>query len=414
MHRKGLGLLLLLLFSIASAGSSVSIQPIDLTFVVPIIALIVVIFLAAINMLATSISDPKLEAWAKTEIREFIVALILIGLIMGFFISSDGISIALTGTPDYVNHSQGILDNWLGKFDDAYAGVILAAARLRVAATFAPYINVPLWYVSISYSTNPLAGIAILLTTLTMATQGLTNAIFLVEALRMLIIYMKVIGPKILLPLAFMFRLVPFSRKTGNTLIALALAGMVLLPYSVIVADALNGTIPPSVMQYPHLSGSDLRSMIPEPLSAITATVGPLCQSAFIRVMLGLTDPLFALIVCLPLDFIPFVGPGLFAACYPLVQYVIYPLVTEILQLVMAALLLVWEGAIMARDAVASTNYGMDVYDTLRPFLSNINDLVLLIYLDIIIIMTITVVGARSISAALGGDWYMAGIQRLI
>lgn len=407
-------MLLLLLFTIASASPTASVQPIDLTFVVPIIALIVIIFLAAVNMLATSISDPKLEAWAKTEIREFIVALILIGLILGFFISSNGISIALTGTTDYVGHSQTILDSWLGKFDDAYAGVILAAARVRVAATFAPYINVPLWYVSISYSTNPLAGIAIILTTLTMATQGLTNAIFLIEAVRMLIIYMKVVGPKILLPLAFMIRLIPFSRRLGNTLIALALAGMVLLPYSVIVADALNGTIPPAIMPAPHLSAGDLRSMIPEPLSLITSTVGPLCQSAFIRTMLGLTDPLFALVVCSPLLLIPFVGEGLFAACFPLVQYVIYPLITEILQLVMAALLLTWEAAIVARDAVASTNYGLDVYGTLQTFLMAINDLVLLIYLDIIIIMTFTVVGARSISTALGGEWYMAGIQRLV
>src|SRR5271157_2895424 len=98
MHRMGLGLLLLLLLPIASASPAVNIQPIDLTFAVPIIALIVVIFLAAINMLATSISDPKLEAWAKTEIREFIVALILIGLIMGLFIGTNAI------TPNYVNN----------------------------------------------------------------------------------------------------------------------------------------------------------------------------------------------------------------------------------------------------------------------------------------------------------------------
>jgi hypothetical protein len=319
--------------------------------------------------------------------------------------------VALTGTTDYVNHSQSIMDTWLGKFDDAYAGTILAAARVRTAATFAPYINIPLWYVSVSYSTNPLSGIAIMLTTLTMATQGLTNAIFLIEAMRMLIVYMKIVGPKILLPLAFMIRLVPFSRKLGNTLIAISIAGMVLLPYSVIVADALNGTIPSAVLHYPHLSSSNLRSLIPEPLSMITATVGPICQSAFMRTMLGLTDPLFALIVCLPLIFIPFVGQGMFAVCFPLVQNVIFPLITEILQLVMAILLLTWEGVMAGGGAMS---FSSNVFDTLQPFLRDINDLVLLIYLDIILIMTMTVVGARSLSTALGGEWYMAGIQRLV
>ena len=33
-------------------------------------------------MLAASISNPQLEAWAKTEIREFVVGIILIALIV--------------------------------------------------------------------------------------------------------------------------------------------------------------------------------------------------------------------------------------------------------------------------------------------------------------------------------------------
>jgi hypothetical protein len=38
----------------------------------------------------------------------------------------------------------------------------------------------------------------------------------------------------------------------------------------------------------------------------------------------------------------------------------------------------------------------------------------MLIYLDVVFIGLITISGARSHSAALGGEWYMAGIQRLI
>jgi hypothetical protein len=407
-------LLLLLLFSAVFAGpSSAKIKPLDLTIAVPIVAMIVVAFLAVTNMLATSISDPKLEAWVKTEIREFVAALILIVLIMGFFISSNGISVALTGTTDYVNQSQSILDRWEGTFDDAYAGTIMAASRIRTAATFAPYINAPLWFVSISYSTNPLAGIAILLTTLTMATQGMTNAIFLTEAIRMLIIYMKIVGPKILLPLAFIFRMIPFSRKIGNTLIALAIAGMVFLPFSVILTENLNGTIPPTIRPNPHLSMTDMMKLVPEPLSAVTTVVEPFCQSMFQRTMLGMTDPGFSAVVCIPLLFSVYTI-ALYYPCFEFVWNVVYPLVTEILQLVMGITLIIWEATISALDANSSTNFANRVFDVLHPFLTNINNLVLLTYLDHILIMTVTVVGARSLSSALGGEWYMAGIQRLI
>jgi hypothetical protein len=43
-----------------------------------------------------------------------------------------------------------------------------------------------------------------------------------------------------------------------------------------------------------------------------------------------------------------------------------------------------------------------------------VSNLVLVGYLDFILIGLVTVSGAKSISAALGGEWYMAGIQRLI
>jgi hypothetical protein len=410
MRRIQLVFLLLLLSQLSFAALKVA--PLDLTFAVPVVGVIVIALLGATTMLASSISDPKLQAWVKTEIREFFAGAILIVIVMALFVSSSGVSIALTGTADYASASQAVLDKWLNKFDDAYAGSILAAARIRTAATFAPYMNAPTYFVSISYSTNPLSGIATVLVSLTMATQGLTNAIFLTEALRMLIIYMKIIGPKILLPLSFILRLVPFTRKTGNTMIALSLAGMVLLPYGVIAAEDLNSTLPPKVMPNAHLSSSALQELTPEPISLITWIVEPFCQSAFIRTMLGLTDPLFGAIVCLPLLFTPWTAAA-FVPCQEFVANVVYPVITDIFQLVMAALLLTWEAYISAQNLIGEGWAGR-VFDAIHPFLVGINNLVLLTYLDHILILTITVAGARSISTALGGEWYMAGIQRLI
>ncbi len=393
-----LGFIMLLLLPAAFAA----IAPLNLTFAVPLVALIVVIFIAAMNMLAHTISDPKLEAWAKTEVREFLAALILISILTGGVFALSGVSQALTGNPSYVTAATGVLDGWINKYDSSFKLLISAATSIRAAATYSPYLNVPIFYVSISYSTNPLAGIAIVLGTLSVASQALTNAIFLTEGIRLLIVFLQSVTPPILLPLAFILRLIPFSRRLGNTMIALALAGYVLLPFSVILADALNGTMDPinPTLDVDKLNANPAAMTIAEPL----------CESVFIRTILSLTDPLFAIVVCLPLYLIPIAGPGLFAACQPLVQYLIYPIINMVFQILMTLLMVGWEISV----AAGGCGYACTVFDTLRPFLSDVNNLVILTYLDMILISTVTVVGARSISGVLGGEWYMAGIQRLI
>lgn len=395
----------LMLISLMALGVVFApIQPLDLSFAVPLVIIIVVIFLALTSMLANTISDPKLEAWYKTELREFVAGVILIVIITGAFIGTTGVSTALTGRENFVDESKSILDGWLTAYDNAFADIIAAAGHIRSAATYAPYINVPLWYVSISYSTNPLSGIAMMLGSLNLGTQALTNAIFLAESLRLLVVFLQVVGPKILLPLSFILRIIPFSRKVGNTMISITLAGMIFLPFSVILVEGLNDTINRPEPRLDNLDALDLFMPVD--------VVEPLCEIIPLRVILGLTDPLFSLVVCLPLLLIPIVGPGLFAACYNLVMYLIYPLINVIFQVVMTALLVAWESILSASGGVAG--YGETVFNEVHPFLTEINNYVLVSYIDFILIATITVAGARSLSAALGGEWYMAGIQRLI
>ncbi len=382
-------------------GFAAGIEPIDLTYVVPVVGVIVIIFLALSNMLSHSLSDPRLEAWVKTEMREFAAAVILIAIIIGFFISSNGVSIALTGENDYVTHSKAIMDKWIERYDSAYEYVIRAASKIRASATYSPYINIPLWYVSASYSTNPLAGIAVLLGTLSLAAQALTNAVFISESIRMLVVFLSVVVPKILLPLSFIFRMIPFTRRLGNTLISLSIAGLVFLPFSIILTDSLNGTI-----NIPIPKIDDLGKLDSDPWAMVASE--PMCESPFTRTVLGLTDPLFALLICLPLYLVPVYGAALFAICFPLVQYVIYPLMNTVFQGVMTSLLLTWEAQL------SPSAYAGEVFGQVQPFLAGVNNLVLLGYINFILIATITFVGARSLSAALGGEWYMAGIQRLI
>ncbi|HSB47211.1 MAG TPA: hypothetical protein VLD37_04290 [Candidatus Bilamarchaeum sp.] len=395
-------LLLVLLLAIGTAFAPI--EPLDLTFAVPAVIVIVIIFLSLTAMLANTISDPRLEAWYKTELREFVAGVALIVIITAAVISSNGAATALTGTGNYIQASKDVIDGMLAKSDSAFHELIASAGRIRASATYAPYINVPLWYVSISYSTSPLAGIGMILGSLNLGAQALSNAIFLFEGLRLLVIFMGVVAPKILLPLSFIARIIPFTRRVGNTLIAIAVGASVFMPFAIILVDKLNGTIS---LPTPHVDDiGQLDTFLPSDI------VEPLCQTIPLRVILGLTDPLFSLVVCLPLILIPIVGPGLFSACFNLVFYVIYPLINVIFQGVMTVLLIAWEGIL--EGIGGPEGYAEAVFNQIHPFLTQINNFVLVSYIDFILIVLITVAGARSLSAALGGEWYMAGVQRLI
>jgi len=398
------------------------VEGLNLTFAVPIVAVIVVIFIALMSMLAASTADPRLEAWVKTEIRELIAGAILIAIITTYFLSSDGITRAIIGESNYIELAEDILDEWIGAYDRAFRDIIRAATIIRYAATFSTYTNVPMWYFSLNYSVNPLGGIAMILGPLNLAAQALTNAIFISEGIRLLISFLKVTVPVVIMPLAFILRLIPFTRRVGNTMISISLAAIIFLPFSVILADALNDTIPPEERPNPDIvpKAKDCPDQNPgcpnfdelDDVGEAMMMFEPVCEAAPVRLILSLGDLLFATIVCLPLLFIPIAGPGLYVSCWYLVKEVIYPLIMTVFQIGGALLLLMWEGAYGTEQGQMS--YVNTVFGQIQPFLEAVTNLVFLGYLDFILIALVTFAGARSISAAIGGEWYMAGIQRLI
>ncbi|NYZ74159.1 hypothetical protein H0O00_03375 [Candidatus Micrarchaeota archaeon] len=379
-------------------------QKLDLTFAVPLVAVIVAIFLALMGMLSRTISDPRLEAWTKTEIRELLAGVILVVIITAFFIGTEGVTVTLTGKSDPVGAAVGVIDGLIGKYDTSYSYIIQAATKIRAAATYAPYTSIPLWYVSITYSTNPLGGVGLMMNPLNAATQGLTNIIYLSEGMRLLLLFLKAVVPPVILPLAMVLRLIPFTRKSGNTLIAVSLAAIVIFPFSVVLAGELNRTLGPDL---PDPSIKDLSELNANPWGMVA--VEPLCESVPIRLLLGATDPLFAVMVCSPLLLIIPIGGALFAICWNAVMYVVYPYILTVFQIAMTTVVVLWELSLGGGDS-----YAMGVYGQVHPFLTDLNNLILLSYIDFIVIATVTIVAARSLSSALGGEAYMAGIQRLI
>lgn len=393
-------LLILLLLPIIFASDIAPLGKDTIMFLVPVTVMAMIAFLGITRMLSGTISDPKLEAWVKTEIRELIAALIIITALTGATLTASGLGKVLTNEDDAIASAIDIIDTqWIEKFDDSFKIAIEAAGYIKSAATYSPSMSIPLWYVSLSYSTNPLAGSLLLLTPLTMAIQALANAIFLAEGMRLLLFYSAVITPQILLPGAFIIRLIPFTRKLGNTLIALAIALHIFLPFSIILVDKLNDTIdrPNPSMDTDMLTGG----------AGAMTYAAPLCKLKPARVLLGLGDYPFALIVCLPLLFTPG-GQLAWPGCVLTVQNVVYPIIQIVFQVAFVVTNGIWE------PLVSGLDYELNAFDQVMPFLKEVNSLVLLTYLNLILIATITISGARSLSGALGGEIYMFGVQRLV
>jgi hypothetical protein len=388
--------------------SSTYTSPIDFTGIIPITIMIVIIFLALMRMLASAMASPQMSAWVKTEFRELIAGVLLVVIIYSFFFGSTSISAALTGRGDYIMASQIIIEDMLTNdtvgYDRAMHDIIFAGTQLRAAATYSPYLSIPAYWVGFTYSTAPMSGVGVLFSSLAQATQGLANVIIIYEGILMLIKFSSASVPPVLLPISISLRLIPFTRKIGNTLIAISLAAIVLLPFSVIIVGEMN-----KIIDYPeaYIDTWDKRRLDPGAVAMIVAE--PFCQMMPVRFILSLNDLLFSLVVCLPFLFVPVVGGALFASCQPLVQNTIYPIMMMVMQIAYDLALLGWITA--AQEGIEYANRSFDI---IYPFLTQVNNLVLLGYLDAVIIGVITISGARSISGALGGEWYLGGIQRLI
>jgi hypothetical protein len=138
----------------------------------------------------------------------------------------------------------------------------------------------------------------------------------------------------------------------------------------------------------------------------------PLCEAVPVRSLLFVTEQIFSAIVCLPLLLTPWTIGLYQAPCRePLMHQVVYPLIQLIFQIVNTVILLLWE---ITYSAGMDDIYAEAAFDAIFGFLAQVNNLALLGYIDFILIGTMTLVMARGLSTALGGEWYMAGVSRLI
>lgn len=374
----------------------------------PIVVLTVtIVFLSIIKTFSGAFGMPQLDAWIKNEFREVIVTAVLFVAFLAFVASSDLIAKAFTDVDCTKSAAESAVGGMVDKVTAAYESLIKAAARLRFVSTYSSYASLG-FIIYAGFSSSQYGGIYPLLSSLAAAAGGMTNILFLYKAIAVLLGFFFIAVPHFLFPVAFSFRAFPLTRSLGNTLIAVAFGLAIFFPLSVILVGQLNDIIG---VPSPSLASRDLGVLAAGKEGAFgrglfsvfcTGIIGEVLRTA-----LAMGESVFAAIVCSPLLLIPIAGPALFAACFQIVANVIYPLLASFSSLGLSAMVMLLDMLTMNFDVEKA-------FDIVYAFLKDVNTLIVVSYVNVLLIGMITIGGIRSLSAALGGEIYLPGVEKLI
>jgi len=394
MHDVGLkyAVFLLALLSLASAEGMIASLPAALGVVVTI----VVISLALTYMLSETLNNQQLTAWVKSELRELIVAAILFAIVFAVVSEDTMIGRMLTGTDNYKQVALDTVNGMISRATTAYVGLIRADHAVSMLSGFSTSL-VGGYYVFASFGGAPTTGFSSFMVFFNQAATGLSNMIFIYTAMKVLLGFFLNIGPK-LLYLAFIFRFIPFTRQLGNTMVALVIGAYVIFPFSLYLLSLFHQVIE---VPSPELTTRDLDQL------SFNLPVGStfICGDFYIRFLVAFYGELgFALPPCIIVA-IATLGAG-FANCMSTMMYQVYPIIMSIV------LPIVW-GVMLAFSSFFTPDIA-DIFGKFLPFFRGVNNLGVISYIDILLVAIITYVGTKSVSVALGGEYMLPGIQRLI
>ena len=209
----------------------------------PLLAVALMLALTVIILyyaLARLLSSPQLEAFAREEFSQFIFTmLILASFFMLYFVISNVASIAACGGSncdhmDVAIYSLGLVRNALSY---SYFSLYIYEFWIGLLSTMgftAPLVVTPIFILSVSVS--PFSGFEPVSNALITVIESMGYLFGLAYGREMLVYFFKDVTGMLLLPLGLLLRTMPFSRKTGSSIIAIAFAGYFAYPLSIILS----------------------------------------------------------------------------------------------------------------------------------------------------------------------------------
>lgn len=217
---------------------------------------------AAYYMFSRLLGSAQLEAFAKEEFAQFVFTiLIFASFFLVYFAISGLASAAACGSAscdhmDVALYSLGIVQNAMF---NTYISLYSAEFLIGIVSTmgfYVPVIVTPALYLWVSISS--FAGIEPISNALITIIESMGYLFGLAYARERLLFFFRDVTFTILIPLGFFMRALPFSRRTGSSIIAIAFAGFFAYPLSIVLSHQL-------MFGFTGTAGMDVLAPLPAP-----------------------------------------------------------------------------------------------------------------------------------------------------
>lgn len=411
-------LFLILLFSF-SYSQFFDIELIQ-NYILPATIILVAALLAITWMASTLFNAPQLRAWVKTEIKELIAAGLVLLIVYSLFFGTNTLTQVLTGEENYQEYATNKLYEFRGEFIPVLQDLVVAQHHIGLLVGYTYSFPFPAYYVTFSTIQSPHTGAVPLSTMVSQANTTVINGIFLYSGIITMLSFL-VSSVQYFLPIALALRFIPFTRRTGATLIALCIGAAIIFPTAVVVAAELHNQISISV---PPLNTANIEFDLPIDFSeycsasdALDDMIDALWPPStdffaldnsvpFGLAMLKIGEMIYALIKCAQCCT---ATPYTFVACYLAESMVIYNLIVTAYEVTIGAYFI---GSNIASNVMSM--YVVDAYNSLIPLFEGITKLMTLAIIDVLFIGIITVIGTKNLSQAFGGQPYLPLIERFL
>ncbi|MEW6034968.1 MAG: hypothetical protein AB1529_00005 [Candidatus Micrarchaeota archaeon] len=218
-----------------------------------------VLMVGGMFMIAYGMQNPQLVALAREELA----ALIFSVIILMFFIGSDtmlnsivsGIVVStlppdlqgFAGTATLGGLTQSHLNLALAslglieeKLKDQYKDLYMFEMLIGFLSTISFPLGSPVPAVNvISFSLAPFTGLSLLSQAHTVIVESIGYLITVLWAKQFILIFARDAVPILLFPLGLVLRVIPFFRRTGSSVIAVAFAMYFIMPFAIILSNYL-------------------------------------------------------------------------------------------------------------------------------------------------------------------------------
>ena len=410
----------LLLFLLLSIGLSFSVAAPELPDLgiefLAIVMLLSIVVVAMAAMIGEALQSPSITAWSKEQLREVAAGVVLVVLIWGATAGSSTMISAIflhdgEGISDMPQLGEAALGDHIEYMETLYLKVADAYQAVGLLQGLSYFASIGGFWIYFGQGNSPYFGASVLMGPLSAAANNLTIQILTFRLIQVFCEYVSAVFPAFILPIALAFRLFPFTRKMGNTLIAISLGAIFIFPLSLMFVNefwhAADWQYKTKVLStnfdFDHM---ELDSGM---MDAFLSTVEFICGSQTIRIFLTLGEIIWGLLFAM-IAAIPCLSgyAGCFVQFYYMFTQAIWPLLATFIQLTIGTIVISTVNA----DLAAGASPGLEnIPETLLPAVMEATGFSII---SLLLVAMITFTGIKAISVALGGEYILYGVSRFV